>query len=84
MWICRAKKTSRVARREGSGHLFLDVRHLRLSQVEGLLSGLAGYRLQLGVAEGEPQQRDRKAVDQQQGRDVRAGQQLKERAESID
>ena len=76
--------SSRAARREGSGHLFLDVRHLRLSQVEGLLCGFAGHRLQLGVAEGEAQQGDREAVDQQQGGDVRAWEQLEERAKSVD
>ena len=65
------------------GYLLLDVCGLHVPQCQGILCGLAGHRLELGIAEGKAQEREREAIDEKDGCNVCPWQQLEEGPESI-
>ena len=68
---------------ERCGYLFLDVCGLRIPHCQGILCGLAGHRLELGIAEGEAQEREWEAIDEEDGCNVCPWQQLEEGAKAV-
>lgn len=59
-------------------HLLLDVCGLLIPQCKGVLCGLAGHRPELCIAQRKAQKGDWEPIDEQNGCNVRAWQQLEE------